>query len=55
MCDVAERLEQKGRLYMIFELVEDRIITLKQGASKAQMSVSDFESAMKEAGFEILD
>ena len=55
MCDVAERLENKGitkgKFLTLFELIKNGIITTEQAAETAKMSISDFERAMKEAGF----
>ncbi len=59
MCDVAERLENKGitkgKYLTLFELIKNGIITTEQAAETAKMSISDFERAMKEAGLEIPD
>lgn len=57
MCDVAERLENKGRLEgrldEIFSSVEAHDYSMERGAEKAQMNMADFKQAMKEAGYHL--
>ena len=57
MCDVAERLErkgiEKGRLSEIFDSVQSEDYSVERGAQKANMSIPEFEKAMKSAGYKI--
>ncbi len=61
MCDVAERLEtrgknigrEEGRIKMLYELVRDGDMSIKKAASKAGISVDDFTKNMILSGYEI--
>ncbi len=61
MCDVAERLETKGknigreegRIEMLYELVQDGDMSIEKAASKAGISVDDFTKNMILSGYEI--
>ena len=53
MCDVADRLENKGRKQMMFSLVQDGTLEISVAAQKIQMTVPEFEKAMTAAGYKI--
>ena len=53
MCDVADRLENKGRKQMMFSLVQDGTLEISIAAQKIQMTVPEFEKAMTAAGYKI--
>lgn len=53
MCDVADRLERKGRLKEIFDSVQAADYSVERGAQKANMSIPEFEKAMEAAGYKI--
>ena len=55
MCDVADRLENKGRKQMMFSLVQDGTLEISVAAQKIQMTVPEFEKAMTAAGYKIPD
>ena len=51
MCDVADRLEKKGRTeerkLVLKELVEEGLISIEDAANKASMTVEEFCKANK--------
>ena len=44
---------QKGRLNEIFSSVEEGDYSIERGAQKAEMGISEFESAMIKAGYKV--
>lgn len=70
MCDVADRLErmgiekgikegikegiEQGRLSEIFDSVQAGDYSIKRGAEKARMEIAEFEKAMKDAGYTVM-
>ena len=42
---------EKIRLYTLFDLIEKGIISLKQAAQEANMSIEEFSNQMKLAGY----
>lgn len=50
---VREEGIQKGRLNEIFSSVEEGDYSIERGAQKAEMGISEFESAMIKAGYKV--
>lgn len=57
MCDVAQRLEDRGRMEgraeSYFEMVQEGICPVRVAAQKLQMSDAEFEKRMETAGYRI--
>lgn len=51
MCDVAQRLEDKGVKQTIYDLVQSGDISPEKGAEKLKISVEQLHSDMEASGY----
>lgn len=57
MCNLSQGIKenamQQGRIYEIFSSVQDGDYSVERGAQKMNLSISEFEKRMTEAGYKI--
>ncbi len=48
MCEVLDKVENRGKLKLLSDLIKDGILSLQQAAEKMGMTESKFKTALKE-------
>ena len=48
MCEVLDKVENRGKLKILYDLMKDGILSLQQAAEKMEMTESKFKAALKE-------
>lgn len=46
MCNLSDGVEQRGKILILCELVQDNLITIEEAAKRANMTVEEFKEEL---------